>query len=103
MKATYSQPEGMNNFRLGFAIGLLLPLLFFLMYFLFRFQEPSLGHFFQLLITTGKLVHVISLSVFPNLVPFMLFMRTDRFRAGRGVIASTLLYALTVVVLKLVI
>lgn len=102
MNATYSQPSALNNFWLGFVTGLVLPLLIFILYFLFRFHDLAVGRYFKLLIETGKIVHVISLAVFPNLVPFLLFVRTDRYRAGRGIMTITVLYAILIFGLKLV-
>ena len=54
----------------------------FMLYFLFRFRDLSFGDYIHILIQTGKYVHVISLAVFSNLIPFMFFVRTNRFKSG---------------------
>ncbi len=100
MNASYHEASGLNRFWLGFLLGLGFPLVFFLLYFLFRFKDLSISQYFQLLTQTGKFVHVVSLSVFPNLIPFMFFVRTDRFRSGRGVMAITILYAILIFAMK---
>jgi hypothetical protein len=75
-------------------------LVFFMLYFLFRFRDLSFIEYFQFLMHTGKYVHVISLAVFSNLIPFMFFVRTNRFKSGRGVMAITILFVLAVFVMK---
>ncbi len=103
MKASYIEPSNMNRFWLGFFLGLSFPLIFFLLYYLFRFKDLTFGQYFNFLAQTGKIVHVLSLSVFPNLIPFMLFVRSDRYKAGRGVMAITIVYGLSIFALKLMI
>ncbi len=100
MSAAYTEPSGMNRFWLGFFLGLGFPLVFFLLYFLFRFQDLTMAHYLQLLTESGKVVHVMSLAVFPNLIPFMFFVRTNRFKSGRGVMAITILLVLFMFVWK---
>ncbi len=100
MGIAYTEPAGLNKFWLGFFLGLGFPVVFFLLYFLFRFRDLTFVHYFQLLVQTGKIVHVMSLSVFPNLIPFMFFVRTNRFKSGRGVMAITILFAIAIFALK---
>jgi hypothetical protein len=52
------------------------------------------------LMQTGKIVHVFSLAVFSNLIPFMFFVRTDRFKSGRGVMTITVLFVISIFILK---
>jgi len=100
MSAAYYEPSGLNKFWLGFLLGLGFPLVFFMLYFLFRFRDLSFGDYVHILIQTGKYVHVISLAVFSNLIPFMFFVRTNRFKSGRGVMAITILFVISVFVMK---
>ena len=100
MSVAYTEPASLNKFWLGFSLGLGLPVIIFLLYFLFRFHDLSFVHYFQLLMQTGKIVHVMSLSVFPNLIPFMFFVRTNRFKSGRGAMAITILFAIAIFALK---
>ena len=100
MSASYYEPSDLNRFWLGFILGLGFPIAIFLLYFLFRFKDLSFSQYFQLLSQTGKIVHVVSLSVFPNIIPFMLFVRTNRFKAGRGVMAITIIFGLLIFALK---
>lgn len=100
MSPAYYEPSGLNRFWLGFLIGLGFPIVFFLLYFLFRFHDLTIEHYFHLLAQTGKIVHVLSLAVFPNLIPFMFFVRTNRFKSGRGVTAITIVYAIAIFIMK---
>jgi hypothetical protein len=100
MSAPYSESSSLNRFWLGFLLGLGFPLIFFLLYFLFRFRNLTLDQFLQILMKSGKIVHVLSLAVFSNLAPFMFFVRTNRFKSGRGVMAITILFVISIFVLK---
>ena len=100
MNASYYEPADYNRFWLGFLAGFCFPILTFLLYFLFRFKDISFTSFVQILLQSGKYVHVISLSVFSNLIPFLFFLKSDRFKSGRGVMTITILFALTVFILK---
>jgi hypothetical protein len=102
MSTKYTQPSGMNKFWLGFLLGLGFPVVFFLLYFMFRFHDLTFGNYWQRLISTGTIVHVMSLSVFPNLIPFMFFVRTNRFRSGRGTMAITIIFAIIIFALKFI-
>ena len=102
MSAAYYEPSGLNRFWLGFLIGLGFPVVLFLIYFLFRLKDLAISDYLNLLIHTGKIVHVISLSVFPNLIPFMFFVRTSRFKSGRGIMAITIIYALLIFFMKFI-
>ena len=103
MNAAYTEPSGLNRFWLGFLLGLGLPLVCFLIYYLFRFKNLPISQYLDFLFQTGKIVHVLSLAVFPNLIPFMLFVRTDRFKSGRGIMAITIFYGILIFVLKFVV
>jgi hypothetical protein len=100
MNAAYTEPSGLNKFWLGFLLGLCFPIVSFLLYFLFRFQGITFGNYVHILVQTGKIVHVMSLAVFPNLIPFMFFVRSNRFKSGRGVMAVTILFAISIFALK---
>lgn len=100
MSAAYTEAKGLNRFWLGFLLGIGFPVLFFLLYFLFRFRDLTFSNFLQILFQSGKYVHVISLAVFSNLIPFMFFVKSDRFKSGRGVMTITILFVLAIFILK---
>lgn len=95
------QPASFNSIILGLLLGIFLPILVFILYYFSRFGEIPFFDYVDRLIQAGKLVHVVSLSVFPNLGMFFLFVRTNRLRAARGVLTATVLCGILVFVLKL--
>ncbi len=100
MGTAYTEPTGLNRFWLGFLLGVVFPVVFFLLYFMFRFRDLTFEQFIHILFQSGKYVHVVSLSVFANLIPFMFFVRSDRFKSGRGVMAITILFVISIFILK---
>jgi hypothetical protein len=85
-----------NKIVYGMIIGILCPCLFFLLNYIFRFGQYSFTNYLNFLIESKKLVSVISLTVFPNLIPFMLFINTNRYSSGRGVLASTIILGILI-------
>lgn len=95
------QPEKLNYMWLGILSGALLPTVFFMLYYLFRFGYMPFSAFIHRLLETNTIIHVLSLAVFPNLGLFMLFVRGNRLRSGRGVLLATILYAVVAFIVKL--
>ncbi len=100
--AEIKQPQRYNSFIFGVLAGIITPLIFFLLYFLFRIHSTDFERYLSFLIETKKLVHVISLAVFPNLIPFLLLVNSGRYRAGRGVLGATIVLGIVVFVLKFI-
>ncbi len=92
-----------NNIRLGAMLGLLAPILGFLLVYLIAFRGISFVEFLEFLVSRKKLSSVISLSVIPNLLLFFIFIWLNYLYSARGVLASTLLYAVVVVLTKFLI
>ncbi len=89
-----------NKIAYGVVVGLMVPLLSFLLYYIFRFGQYSFDQYICLLIESKKLVSVLSLSVLPNLAPFMLFINSNRYSTGRGVLTSTVILGIVIFILK---
>jgi hypothetical protein len=100
--AEVNQPQSLNSIAFGLLIGFSLPVIIFLLYFLFRIHSTDFSGYLRFLIESKKLLHVMSLSVFPNLLPFLLFVNSSRFRAGRGVLGATIALAVLIFILKFV-
>lgn len=90
-----------NHFLTGFLAGLLLPLIVFVVIYLFSGDGLSLKEYTLDIARRNVLTHIISLSVLSNLVIFLLFNRFDKLKSSRGVVGITLLWALTVLAIKL--
>lgn len=91
-----------NKFEIGAVLGFLAPVLGFVLVYLFSFRNLSLSEFFEFLVERRKLSSVISLSAIPNLLLFFIFIWLNYLYSARGVLASTFLLALVVIITKFV-
>jgi hypothetical protein len=98
--AQVNQPESLNSVIIGLITGLITPVIFFVLYFLFRIHGTDFGGYLRFLVESEKLVHVMSLAVFPNLIPFFLFVNSNRFKSGRGVLGATIAMGIVIFILK---
>ena len=86
----------------GFVTGLLVPVLAFCIYVvIFRGGERVIDVLTRFA-DKNVLSHVISLSVIPNLLAFLLFLWSSKELSARGVIGATLLYSFVVAGLILI-
>lgn len=91
----------LNKMPQGILIGFIFPLTFFFLYYLVRFGTLDFGDYLKYLLESKKMVSVLSLSVLPNLLPFLLLMNTNRYSSGRGVLGATIILGVAVFILKL--
>ena len=93
----------MNRPIVGFFIGLLMPVIGFLVVFLILGRGMTFGSFWNVMLTNHKqLALVLSLSILANLVPFIIFNNKRWDYAARGIFIATMLYAITIILLKFV-
>ncbi len=90
-----------NNDLTGVVAGVLMPLAGFIIFFLLTRHGMSLTDFIRRVGETGKVSEVMSVSVFANVVAFLIFNRLDMLRAARGVLGITLAWAFAVFAIKL--
>jgi len=81
-------------------VGFLMPILSFVMYYMFRFGHTTFLDYIHILIESKKIANVLSLSVLPNLAPFMLLINSSRYSSGRGVLAATIVLGVIIFILK---
>lgn len=89
-----------NRITYGLLTGFICPVVFFAIYYLMRFGQYEFSAYVRFLVESNKLVNVLSLAVLPNLAPFMLFINSNRYSAGRGVLAATILLGIVIFVMK---
>ena len=91
-----------NQPIVGFIFGVLSPVVGLLVvYFIFN-RELSVGQFISQLSHNHKLLSkMMSLSLLANAVPFVLLTNRRLDYAARGVFIATMLYALAIVLLKI--
>ena len=83
----------------GAVLGLILPTLAFLAYSNIVMKGDMLALYYQLKAMDVH-THVLSLCTFLNLIPFLIFMRTDRQKPAKGILMVTILLALFVMINK---
>ncbi|HEC42167.1 MAG TPA: hypothetical protein ENI20_04990 [Bacteroides sp.] len=92
-----------NNIRVGLVLGIVAPIIGFFVVYLVGFRGMNFTEYFEMLSFRNKLSSILSLSVIPNLLLFFIFIWLDYLYSARGVLASTMLFALIVVVTKYII
>ena len=84
----------------GFFIGVIAPIAAFVVYVAFFTEDSDPVAMYKQIIAIDKLSHVISLSVLINLLIFFMDLKTYRDEQARGILLATILYGITIVVLK---
>ncbi len=81
---------------LGFVVGLILPIFGFLIYGLYwswKFFRPFSYFINDVFLGTPTFrSSILSISLLINLVPFFIFLRTNRNKGARGVLAAVFVY-----------
>jgi len=87
---------------IGVLIGVIAPVIAFIIYVGF-YLEVELDTALRTINRMGTLTHHISLSVFlTNTILFFMQMKMYRDEVARGILGATILYAVLVLILKLV-
>lgn len=84
----------------GALSGFITPLTVILLMYAFSSESKSIIDYFRRIINADILTHIISLSVFPNILLFLLFNRLDMLNATRGVLGITIFWAVIVFSVK---
>jgi hypothetical protein len=90
-----------DSMWIGLAGGLLAPLLLFVIYFSIRDPGLHIADQVNRMAEANVLAYYVSLCALANLLLFFVFLRMNAERAARGVLGATILYAFTVIFLKL--
>lgn len=86
----------------GILSGFCLPLLAALLYFLLAKGDPDLKEWLMRIAEADVATHMVSLSVLPNLLIFLLFNHFDMLKAARGVLGVTIFWAMVVFAIKII-
>jgi hypothetical protein len=95
--------ERFDKTALGFGIGFILPALVLFIYYLVT-QTGNHAGFFEFVSvsrTMNLLGPGLSLCVIFNLAAFFLFLQKEMYKAARGVLFATIVYAIYIFYLKL--
>ena len=87
---------------IGFIAGLIAPLLLFVVYFSLRDPGLQIADQVKRQAEANVLSYYVSLFTLANLLLFFMFLKANAERAARGVLGATILYAFTVILIKVI-
>jgi len=86
-----------NKLYIGILVGVVIPIVMsFILYYALYEGELAYWSFVEQLVKMGKIGRLLSISVLPNLIVFLIAINKERLLAARGIVTSTILYALVV-------
>lgn len=94
-----------DKLSLGMLLGLLTPAVAFFIYYLLVFmpRDLSVGDFLVMLKNNKHLIpKVISICLLANGIVFYLYTRVRRDLTARGIFLMTMLYAIVILLLKII-
>jgi hypothetical protein len=94
--------EKFDKMSAGLISGLILPLITGIIIFAFTAHGRTLTAYLDRILDGNIVTHAITLCVFPNVAIFLLFNRFDMLKATRGVLAMTIVWAISVFIIKFI-
>ena len=91
-----------NNIKLGLILGILAPILTMIIIYLVKFYGYDLQELVDLLVSKRVFTKIVSLCIIPNLALFFLFLNKYYYNTARGILMSTIIFALFVFITKIV-
>jgi len=88
-----------NKFWIGLTLGIVFPVISFLLIYFFGYSKANILQFIDFAYKTLVLSKILSLCVIPNLAIFYFFLNREYWYTTRGIICSTLLYTLAILVI----
>lgn len=85
---------------IGLILGLLMPSLAFIIYYFVKYSYMTVDRFINYLILGDTYTAIVSLCVLSNLAAFYPFIWKQKWKAARGVLGATFIWALLIVILK---
>jgi hypothetical protein len=90
-----------DNLWLGIAIGTIAPVLTTFILAKVVYPDGYLDNLYSNTLLFFIAPKIISLAVLPNLASFLLFTYTSRYSSAKGVLGTTIVFAIIVFILKL--
>ncbi|SDC43528.1 hypothetical protein [Williamwhitmania taraxaci] len=91
-----------DSTKLGLLAGFGLPIIILAVTFLFKGYTFGVIPYIKGLVAYGALSKMLSICVYPNLIPFFIFIWTDRLQSARGVLGATIVIAILVFTLQII-
>ncbi len=89
-----------DHILIGILLGLIGPLAGAYAFYLFEFSETNFIEFMDMAVSKKLLSPLLSLCAVINLGVFYLFLNAEKYYIARGIILSTLIYGLVIVLFK---
>lgn len=89
-----------DNLKLGVFLGILAPVIAMLIIYLIQFSNFKLNELIDLLVSKKVFTKIVSLCVLPNLALFFFFLNKNYYYSARGILLSTIIFALFVFITK---
>jgi len=86
----------------GTIAGIIAPIAAFVVYVAFFSEDSDPLGMYHKIVAMGKLSHVISLSVLINLLIFFMNIKTNKDQQARGILLATILYGITIAIIKFI-
>ncbi len=96
--------KSLNHILIGMGVGFVLPVFGFVLYGAFwaYYHHRSLSYFVNDIFLGAPVFQsgIVSLSLVINLIPFWFFIKSDRLKSARGVLAALFVYVPLVIYLR---
>ena len=91
-----------DNLRLGIIIGLIAPIIGLVVLYFIKFPSISFMEFLRFFVKEkGLITSLGSLCLLANVLFFTIYINTNRDKTATGIFASTVIYGITILLLKL--
>ena len=91
-----------DNLKLGLILGLLGPALGLIVVYFLKFSSYGFGEFLDYFFNDRKLITSIgALCLLANAVLFTIYINTHRDNTAKGIFATTLVYGIAILVIKI--
>jgi drug/metabolite transporter (DMT)-like permease len=91
-----------DNLKLGLVLGLLGPVLGLIVVYFFKFSSFGFFEFLDYFFHDNRLITSIgALCLLANAVLFTIYINTHRDKTAKGIFATTLIYGITILVMKI--
>ncbi|HET6765797.1 MAG TPA: hypothetical protein VFH08_00315 [Chitinophagaceae bacterium] len=90
-----------DNLKLGLVLGLLGPALGLIVVYFLKFSSYGFGEFLDYFFNDSKLITSIgALCLLANAVLFTIYINTHRDNTAKGIFATTLVYGIAILIIK---
>jgi len=93
--------EEYNSVLTGVICGVIMPLIAASVFYLATANGLSVADYYRKSVSAGNIPQILSVSVFSNIIFFLVFNRLEMLRASKGVLGITIVWAILVFAIKL--